>query len=178
MGKTLNTILATLGVDALVGYVAMDNFIKVFDISYKIAQEPGVAEYSGKIGQAAVQVGVPLAVGLVGAAAIGFITIAGVKTAAREYTSNSLPKQSNDTTSARDTKIFNSHERLAYKLFKKGQYERAIESYDRMIELDPNYRWAYFDKIAALEKMGRLDETNKVIQTLPKFRKRKISRST
>lgn len=53
---------------------------------------------------------------------------------------------------------------IAYSFGEKGDYEKAIENYDKAIELNPNYETAWYGKGWTLEKLGRKDEAEHCFQ--------------
>ena len=59
-----------------------------------------------------------------------------------------------------DTDQLNQRGILNYNL---GEYEKAIADYDKAIELDNDYKWAYQNKSLALNKMGKNKEALEVI---------------
>lgn len=49
----------------------------------------------------------------------------------------------------------------ATQAFKQGDYSTAIYNYNKSIELNSAYSWAYHDKALALERQGRYDEAQR-----------------
>jgi tetratricopeptide (TPR) repeat protein len=48
---------------------------------------------------------------------------------------------------------------------KLGAHERAIECFDRVIELDEVYCYAYYFKAISLKELGQLDEAIEAVNT-------------
>lgn len=46
---------------------------------------------------------------------------------------------------------------IAQEVAREGDHEQAVEWYDRCIELDPNYLYAYFHKAKSLEVNGSIE---------------------
>ncbi|MDF1808597.1 MAG: tetratricopeptide repeat protein [Phycisphaerales bacterium] len=55
------------------------------------------------------------------------------------------------------------HYGLAQELAKSGELDRAIESYSKVIELDPNYCYAYYFKGQTLDQLGKQAEAKSII---------------
>ena len=53
---------------------------------------------------------------------------------------------------------------IAYTIGEKGDYEKAIENYDKAIELNPTDEGAWYNKGWSLEKLGRKDEAELCFQ--------------
>ncbi len=47
---------------------------------------------------------------------------------------------------------------LAQEHAREGRFDVAVTFYDRCLEADPNYLYAYFHKAKALEEAGRVDD--------------------
>jgi len=54
---------------------------------------------------------------------------------------------------------------LAMELVKEGRMDEAMQRFDRVLQLDPAYTTAYFQKGSALLSHGRLDEAVAVLQS-------------
>ena len=46
----------------------------------------------------------------------------------------------------------------------QGKYEEAIADYDRALQIDPDDADALFDKAETLQKMGKLKESEKLVE--------------
>lgn len=57
------------------------------------------------------------------------------------------------------------HYALAQEYAKQGDYDRAVAGYDRCIELDEAYCYAYFHKAKALEAADRVGDAIDTLQT-------------
>jgi len=55
------------------------------------------------------------------------------------------------------TKSIENYFNIAHSFYEKGDYVKAIENYDRIIELNPRNEKAWFNKGAALEKLEEYD---------------------
>ncbi len=55
------------------------------------------------------------------------------------------------------------HYGLAQEYAKADEHERAIGSYDKVIELDSGYCYAYFFKSQSLKALGRNDEAQSTV---------------
>jgi len=55
------------------------------------------------------------------------------------------------------------HYGLGQELSKAGEHDRAIECYTKVIELDPNYCYAYYFKGQTLELIGKPAEAKTII---------------
>ncbi|MDE5090983.1 MAG: tetratricopeptide repeat protein, partial [Trichodesmium sp. St18_bin3_1_1] len=47
---------------------------------------------------------------------------------------------------------------IGNKLLREGKLEEAIASYEKAIELNPQFAWSYQNMGHAFEKLGRIDE--------------------
>ena len=53
---------------------------------------------------------------------------------------------------------------IGNKLLREGKLEEAIASYEKAIELNPQFAWSYQKLGEALEEVGRIDEAIASIQ--------------
>ena len=51
---------------------------------------------------------------------------------------------------------------LAMEFANSGQRERAVEEFQRLLEINPKYSAAYFHTGQTLEKLGRVDEAKEI----------------
>ncbi len=54
---------------------------------------------------------------------------------------------------------------LAQEYLKEGNYSEAVAWFDRTIEVDIDYCYAYYHKARALEQAGQVDEAMNVLRT-------------
>lgn len=54
---------------------------------------------------------------------------------------------------------------LALEHAKAGRHDDAISLFDRTLEIDPHYCYAYFHKAKSLEAAGRVDEAMRALGT-------------
>jgi len=54
---------------------------------------------------------------------------------------------------------------LAMEYSKAGEFQRAIEYFDRTLAVDPNYCYAYFHKARALEESGDVAAAQQALRT-------------
>ena len=47
---------------------------------------------------------------------------------------------------------------------KQGAFLEAVQWYDRTLEADPDYCYAYFHKARSLEELGRIDEAGAALR--------------
>jgi tetratricopeptide (TPR) repeat protein len=47
---------------------------------------------------------------------------------------------------------------LAMEYAGRGEYERAVAEYELLLEINPDYCYAYYQAAQALEKLGRLED--------------------
>ena len=95
--------------------------------------------------------------------------------AAKRYKKSKDPKAAKGYEKSRDPKVELAYTKRGTAYLKKGQYNEAIEEYNKAIKINPNYSLAYYNRSVAYSRIGQHDraltDCNKVLQLDPKHAK-------